>query len=241
MYRQEEYKKEIIAVFDDYIQAYFAERNPEKTFALFSPKVTGFGTGIDEIAIKEGQIKELYLRDFAQAPNPIDVEYASKDVVIINETSGIVNAQFSIKTVISGQPVNLNNLRLSVLFVMDSDKWSICHMHISFPAAEHEEGESFPLKELEEKNRVLEQMVKEKTAELELRNKTLEDALLRVRQLSGLLPICSSCKKIRDDNGEWIQVETYLRNHSEAEFTHSYCSDCGKKILSELSELKKKK
>jgi PAS domain S-box-containing protein len=51
-----------------------------------------------------------------------------------------------------------------------------------------------------------------------------------VKKLRGLLPICSSCKKIRDDQGYWHQVEAYIRDHSEADFTHSICPDCGKKL-----------
>jgi len=54
----------------------------------------------------------------------------------------------------------------------------------------------------------------------------LTQALDRVRQLSGLLPICSSCKKIRDDGGDWHQLETYIKNHSEAVFSHGICPDC---------------
>lgn len=54
----------------------------------------------------------------------------------------------------------------------------------------------------------------------------LQDALARVKMLSGLLPICCSCKKIRDDQGYWHQVEAYLRDHSEAEFTHGLCPRC---------------
>jgi len=58
----------------------------------------------------------------------------------------------------------------------------------------------------------------------------LEKALAKVRQLSGLLPICCSCKKIRDDKGYWQQIETYLKKHSEAEFSHGICPDCMKKL-----------
>lgn len=56
----------------------------------------------------------------------------------------------------------------------------------------------------------------------------LQEALKRVKLLSGLLPICSSCKKIRDDKGNWIQIETYIHDHSEAEFAHSICQNCTK-------------
>lgn len=56
----------------------------------------------------------------------------------------------------------------------------------------------------------------------------LQAALAKVKLLSGLVPICASCKKIRDDKGYWQQIETYIRSHSEAEFTHGICPDCAK-------------
>lgn len=56
----------------------------------------------------------------------------------------------------------------------------------------------------------------------------LEKSLEEVKALSGLLPICSNCKKIRDDRGYWSQIETYISSHSEAQFTHSICPDCEK-------------
>ena len=58
----------------------------------------------------------------------------------------------------------------------------------------------------------------------------LQEALAKVKTLSGLLPICSSCKKIRDDKGYWNQIETYIRQRSEAEFTHSICPKCAKML-----------
>jgi len=54
----------------------------------------------------------------------------------------------------------------------------------------------------------------------------LRQALARVKTLSGLLPICASCKKIRDDRGYWNQIESYIRDHSEAQFTHGLCPEC---------------
>jgi CheY-like chemotaxis protein len=58
----------------------------------------------------------------------------------------------------------------------------------------------------------------------------LQEALARVKTLSGLLPICSSCKKIRDDKGYWERVEFYITRHSDATFTHGYCPDCYRSI-----------
>jgi PAS domain-containing protein len=59
----------------------------------------------------------------------------------------------------------------------------------------------------------------------------LQEALASVKTLGGLLPICASCKKIRDDEGYWNQVEQYIVKHTDAKFTHGICPDCGKKAL----------
>jgi PAS domain S-box-containing protein len=64
----------------------------------------------------------------------------------------------------------------------------------------------------------------------------LKEALAQVKTLSGLLPICAYCKKIRNDQGYWEQMEMYIRNHSEAEFSHGYCPECAAKLLSELKQ-----
>lgn len=64
----------------------------------------------------------------------------------------------------------------------------------------------------------------------------LQDALAKVKLLSGMLPICANCKKIRDDKGYWKQIEGYIRDHSEAEFTHGLCPDCAESALKELEE-----
>jgi CheY-like chemotaxis protein len=62
----------------------------------------------------------------------------------------------------------------------------------------------------------------------------LRDALNNVRTLSGLLPICSFCKSIRNDQGYWERVEKYISEHSEATFTHGMCEECAKKMYPEL-------
>jgi len=65
-------------------------------------------------------------------------------------------------------------------------------------------------------------------------NAELQDALKKVQTLSGLLPICASCKKIRDDQGYWQQVEVYIRDHSDVEFSHGLCPDCVKSLYADL-------
>jgi len=62
----------------------------------------------------------------------------------------------------------------------------------------------------------------------------LQKALSEIKQLSGLLPICASCKKIRNDKGSWEQIEVYIGDRSDAEFTHGLCPECAKQIYPEF-------
>jgi PAS domain S-box-containing protein len=62
----------------------------------------------------------------------------------------------------------------------------------------------------------------------------LQDALANIKTLHGLLPICSYCKKIRDDKGYWNRIESYIQDHSGAEFTHGMCPECLKKLYPDL-------
>lgn len=62
----------------------------------------------------------------------------------------------------------------------------------------------------------------------------LEKALKQIKTLHGLLPMCASCKKIRDDNGYWKQIEAYLYEHSDARFSHGICPDCAKNLYPDI-------
>jgi len=63
----------------------------------------------------------------------------------------------------------------------------------------------------------------------------LQRALAEIKTLRGIVPICASCKKIRDDHGYWSQVEVYVRDRTEAEFSHSVCPECMKKLYPEFA------
>jgi len=65
----------------------------------------------------------------------------------------------------------------------------------------------------------------------------LQEALARIKTLHGFIPICSRCKKIRDDQGYWNQIEGYIKEHSEAEFTHSLCPDCAERLYGSGGEM----
>jgi len=84
--------------------------------------------------------------------------------------------------------------------------------------------------ELKSLNRDQQEEIIKQHHELLKKNANLEQALAEVKQLSGFLPICSSCKKIRDDKGYWNQIESYIQARSEAQFSHGMCPDCMKKL-----------
>jgi hypothetical protein len=93
--------------------------------------------------------------------------------------------------------------------------------------------------EIEERKHAEEQL-RRYSAELERKNKELQDALAKVKQLTGMLPICASCKKIRDDKGYWSGVETYVSEHTDAVFSHGLCPECAKKANEDLDEFIRK-
>lgn len=62
----------------------------------------------------------------------------------------------------------------------------------------------------------------------------LQNSLAKVKILSGMLPVCSYCKKIRDDKGYWNQIEDYIKKHSEVDFSHSICPECAEKYYSKF-------
>lgn len=92
-----------------------------------------------------------------------------------------------------------------------------------------------------EQSSALEKLARLVVNQLELRRVSydLAEATANLKTLSGLLPICSYCKGIRDDKGYWQRVEQFVRDHTEAEFTHGICPDCAKKHFPEFIKRKK--
>lgn len=80
------------------------------------------------------------------------------------------------------------------------------------------------------------ELLKENEERLRIKNRELEEALAQIKSLRGLLPICASCKKIRDDEGYWQSVEGYISAHSEAQFSHGICPDCVRRLYPDIAE-----
>jgi hypothetical protein len=90
-------------------------------------------------------------------------------------------------------------------------------------------------------NECLQKEIDERTRSQGERDKLiheLKDAFAKIKTLSGMLPICASCRKIRDDKGHWSSLEIYISTHTDTVFSHGICPDCEKKAYAELEKLK---
>lgn len=83
---------------------------------------------------------------------------------------------------------------------------------------------------LEQARANLEAEVERRTIELRRRNDSLERAMQEIKALRGFIPICAACKKIRNDQGYWEQMEEYIQQHSEVKFSHGLCQDCRQRL-----------
>lgn len=88
-------------------------------------------------------------------------------------------------------------------------------------------------RQLHEANRLLDR----RATELGETNRQLRESLAKVKQLSGLLPICMCCKKIRDDRDYWHSVESYISEHTEAKLTHGFCPQCFEDQMKRLDDI----
>jgi PAS domain S-box-containing protein len=201
-------------------------------------------------------IKSLRIEDITQyygKPYPFDFypelfrNFTAKNLEKVRETSEIITQE--------GSVVDLEENELwfhSTIVPVNDEKGRIEYfIVVSIDITLRKQAEEA----LKKSHDQLEKRVQERTAELTITNrklsqeistrklaeagkekliKELKEALENVKTLSGLLPICSYCKKIRDDEGYWNQIEIYIKDHSEAKFSHSICQECAKKHYPDL-------
>lgn len=200
-----EIQQEINRQFQHYIQVYFQDRSLEDTLNCLSPKLTGFGTGFDERYPGEESIPVLFKRDLEQAPNPFEVTYEFVDIHVVTPVVGLVEAVLSVESVIDESSVKLSNLRGTFLFHKENQVWKIEHLHMSFSSEEQQHGESYPIKKLEERNKLLAYMVQEKT-------KQLQQAVQKLKELSTTDSLTGLANRAKF-NEEIDKMATYLERY----------------------------
>jgi len=211
-------------LFDDYMRMYSSR--DDLLIETFSEDFSGFTGGGDFLVKDRAAWVAITRQDFAQVKDPIRIELKDLAIQSLADTIAVATSFFTIHLPIKDHVLSRETARLVLIFRKEPTGWKISHSSISIPYHLVREGEVYPLKELVERNRNLEAVVAERTAELQVQNLKLSEAIAKVRTLTGLVPICSACKKIRDDAGFWHQVETYVHDHTEAEFSHGLCPDC---------------
>ena len=173
------------AHFDQYIKAYLTERDLSKTAALFSDSFSGFGTGLEERSYNKAEAMELFKKDIESAPNQIEAHFHQKQFMLIDCNNAMVTAELDMETVIMEQQIKFNYLRMMLVMHQAEGRVEIVGMHLSFPTDVHDDDESFPLKELEERTHLLRKLVEERTKSLteaydELTNLINQDQLTQL-------------------------------------------------------------
>ena len=186
----------------------------------------------------------LSLRDIDPYQMPDEIESSIKEVLSkgkadfevrhMTKYGGMRNVQVITKAIeLYGRMVFLTIWRDITEHKRDEEALKLHRNHLEGLVEER----SAELKKLNEelKKDILERVRVEHEREKLIRD--LRDALAKIKLLTGLLPMCAWCKKIRDDKGYWKKVETYIREHSDATFTHGICPDCLKKVDPETYRL----
>jgi PAS domain S-box-containing protein len=106
--------------------------------------------------------------------------------------------------------------------------WSLCNLKLITDENGNIIGTEELVRDITERKQASDDLLSEK--------KKLEKALAEIRTLRGIIPICCVCKKIRDDKGYWNQIEAYVKEHSDAEFSHGICPDCAEKFYDHIDD-----
>ena len=177
--------KELEAFFQRYLSAYLEKRDFELLEPLLGDSLQGIGSGLHEIALNRATSDELFRRDLSEITEPIDYQILQLDIRRPLPDVGLIFAVLRLNIRAQDQQMLIDPLRFSLVVLRQSGNWKLQQLHVSIPSEVHDEDESFPVKELQARQAALEQLVAEKTAQLEL---ALAEAhqLARTDQLTGL-------------------------------------------------------
>lgn len=164
--RKSRLNSEIEKVFYRYLHSYLSERNVEQTMAMLGVNFIGFGTGKYEFGYSAEQNRDLYERDIQQVPDEISYVLHDLHISVPSSGTGIVCSHIDFTFSLLDQLVKFNGGRMTMVLIKKGRQWLIEHMHLSLPTDAHQENESYPVRELEDRNKVLERIVEKQTLEL---------------------------------------------------------------------------
>ncbi len=141
----------------EYFLIYFTERNYDRLEKLLSDSFFAYGTGRDEHVYTKSDALAIFKRDLETAPNPMNFSFIKKAFRPLNDYTAVFQGELTTETKILGEYFSFNHLRLTLVFHQEGKEVKLVAKHISLPTIEHEEGESYPLKELEERRKIKQQ------------------------------------------------------------------------------------
>ncbi|MGC9797379.1 diguanylate cyclase [Fervidobacterium riparium] len=167
------FEEEIRFVLESYLKAYLIDRDLQKVLKCFHPDLSAIGTGEDEIGLTYEQSVYLYQREMSQYPEtiPYKITFFKASEVTPTVALALCGLEFNLR--IEETDYKIERLRMSMLFVKEGESWLIYHLHISQSELDLSKDESVPLKQMEEKNRWLQEKLDERTRDLQ---NALEDA-----------------------------------------------------------------
>jgi PAS domain S-box-containing protein len=177
-------ESEIINSYRLFRQFYNTDRNLESVVSLFSPHITNIGTGSDELTPNFESVVNIFRRDIDQCPCKLIYREKSLTIEAINSNMGLLIAHYDQEGEINEIPFFTQDLRISMLWEKEQDKWLIRHIHLSKSEASLNKGESFPLSEIEEKNQILEKLVNKRTRDLCKLNIHLSEANKEISEIN---------------------------------------------------------
>jgi len=205
--------------FHQFLDVWLGQRSLEGIRAVMDACATGFGTGVDEIAIPVSEVDgvdarpprmsnlELFARDLQEAPDAFTWTIREQVVQPISPQSAVVMAVLDLSTVMLDQAVRFNGLRMTLVFVDGPDGPKLCHDHVSFPTQVHGEGESYPLKELEDRLRSFERLLKRRT-------RTLQEAYQELSKVANTDRLTGIASRTRIDEALDAELQRFKRYSS---------------------------
>lgn len=234
LHRKKELEKEIIDSYRSFIDYYCNERDMEAIKSLFHPEITNIGSGEDEFTLTYDAVSEIFERDIQQCPCKLTYDEKHLKVMVISQDQALVVSEFDTKTVINENPLETKGYRYSILWQKPEEKWLIRHIHLSRAEPNLQQGESFPITDLSERNNVLEKLVNKRTRELCQLNINLAEANKEISEIKQRFEI------IFEKASDGIIVADW-ENHSFFMVNQRICDNLGyrKKEMSDfwLSDL----